>query len=247
MSFLETGTRAKVPAWQISLALVYSHKGTRAGCQLITYYLSIQEKVQRFMQSRSDNHLSILNTGTHAKVRARQASNVCVRTGRSKTLISVQKWRILGLVGNSTTNLTLYQTSFPQIVIEMAGKVCYRVPKKNTEGSPSRTWFAMYNLPNSDASDLMFNRCLPFFFSSMDLLSVGKPFVVIWVLSAVVHPCERINWNASYCVWFTCTSYDSGALPWLWSTTRLLHSSSKGFPCCRMTPKNPDTSEKNFR
>ena len=72
-----------------------------------------------------------------------------------------------------TTGLILYQTSFPQSVIERAGNVGSRVTN-----SPSLTGFAIYNMPNSDASDLMFDS-VPFFFFSLGLLSLGKPFLVI--------------------------------------------------------------------
>ena len=104
---------------------------------------------------------------------------MCVRSGPSKTLRpQMEEPRFSREHQDRTTGLILYQTSFPQIVIERGGKVDSRVKK-----SPSRTWFAIYNMPNSDASDLMFDSCMPFFFFSLGLLSLRKPFLVIGVLN----------------------------------------------------------------
>jgi len=156
------------------------------------------------------------------------------RTGPLKTVCSQMAEPRLGQVHqDTTTDPTMHPASFPQTVINRAGKVGSRV--QNTQRSHHHglgLQCAIYTTVIRRTWCLTAACC--WFCSSFSLLSIGKPFLFIVMRNGVHVSSKTINLNASYCHWPTVSSFDMISTTDSGAPALLSHSSSK------------DTSEWNF-
>jgi len=127
---------------------------------------------------------------------------------------------------DTTTDPTMHPASFPQTVINRAGKVGSRV--QNTQRSHHHglgLQCAIYT------TVIRRTWCLTaacfWFCSSFSLLSMGKPFLFIVMRNGVHVSSKTINLNASYCHWPTVSSFDMISTTDSGAPALLSHSSSK--------------------